>query len=514
MQYIASLKAYFLVLAGLVLLALTLLVFSYARGMDNYLVSDDWRFVYQASKTISFADIREFFSFQTAWFVRPAQWLLTSLIYSLSGANPGLYHAVSFLVDFCNVAWVWKISTELIKRQESRKSYWMTCGLIVASVFAVNYRHHEAIFWYSAISELLGAFFRFLSIYLIIRALKVSSAGQKILFVGVSAISFSLALLSKESAVVLPLEIVLILAFWIVSDGNKVEQAKFFWIPVPFFALALLWYVAYQQTSSESAAFQITRNGLAVIKAPVFEIVLRFIQYFNGNFWGTNGLSSQKFVLTIELFLLLALALIAVKQKRLLWVMLLAWVFISLLPYAGVASADFDSNKTSVLSIGITGDRYLYYSAASSALWLVESARWLYGGAKRYLPQQILFLSLSLVLTVVILVNGYSLYINEQNWDQAGKIASYIVQKIHYLAPDINPGETLCAQNIPDNHRWAYIFRNDLDKALWTAYSKDDFAVQATVQPINRAGPYPILDATKCSVLFIYTPQADIVRLK
>lgn len=56
--------AYSLVLWGAALLLLGVLIVLYAYGLDNYLVSDDWRFVYQAAKTVSFADIQRSFHFR------------------------------------------------------------------------------------------------------------------------------------------------------------------------------------------------------------------------------------------------------------------------------------------------------------------------------------------------------------------------------------------------------------------------------------------------------------------
>lgn len=169
---------------------------------------------------------------------RPLFHLINMLEYRLFGLNSTSFHAVNIILHACMSVMVFVIIKTLMGRSASVKTGVTVPALMAGILFAVHPVHSEAVAWISARTELSFSFFILLSFWLYIRSYeKTWNAGYLL-----SLPVFALALLSKESAIILP---VILLVHDIIFHGDKGwyrETAKRL---LPFFGLIGI-YLAFR----------------------------------------------------------------------------------------------------------------------------------------------------------------------------------------------------------------------------------------------------------------------------
>ncbi len=491
----------------------------YGRGIDNHFVADDWNFLFQVSNAHTLSDVFEFFTFNTGWFVRPTQWVITWAVYQVAALNPIPYHLISVVLDVINALLLGLFTYRLLKAYQQPSGNYALAAMVVTVLFLFSWRHHEAIFWYSSVNELLAALFRLFSL-LLITFLVYQKAKSKVVLISAFTLgAFALAIFSKESAVVLPLELGLLLMLDYLVRGRQAHRLTLYILfLVPFIVLLSLWAFSYLQTSTSSSAINVERSGLTVLHTSLLNLTFRFLKFFHGNYIGTRFISNSMPLMIAELCALMFLSIVALVRKRYVWLFALFWTFIAIAPYAGMISTDAIELQIPVLMLGVGGDRFLYYSAAGASLLVVMSAQWLLDEFQCLTHcskwSGLLKGAIGLTLLVFIVLNAYRIIECEADWDNAGRISNGIVQQIHELIPNLSVGDVLCIGNLPDNFNGKYIFRNGISQALYLTYSRDDFAVRATLQLPHAFREQPQLDETNCSYILYYDEYANIVRAK
>lgn len=183
------------------------------------------------------------------------------------------------------------------------------------------------------------------------------------------------------------------------------------------------------------------------------------------------------------------------------WLFALLWTFIAIAPYAGMTSTESIALKIPVLTIGVAGDRFLYYSAAGASLLLVISAQWVFDEFQSFTRYRKLAIPLDapmgLLFLLILGLNAFKIGQFEADWDKAGRIGNSIVQQVRELLPNPSVGAVLCIENLPDNYHGKYIFRNGISQALYLSYARDDFI-------IRELKGYSQLDETDCSNILYY----------
>ncbi len=122
------------------------------------------------------------------------------------GARP--FHAVSLLVHVLNVLLVFGLLRRLVKNEWAASAG--------AALFALHPLQVEAVAWVSGLTDLLGAFFSLLALSAFLRFREAGQGMGQWKWYALATVWFALALLSKPSAVVLPL-LALILDCWIMG---------------------------------------------------------------------------------------------------------------------------------------------------------------------------------------------------------------------------------------------------------------------------------------------------------
>jgi protein O-mannosyl-transferase len=192
------------------LLAALVAVFAfsvYANTIENKFVYDDDVQVLRNPWIRSPEYIPKFFtgdvwSFRntgrpTSNYYRPVQLLAYLSIYELAGMSAGAFHLASVLLHVACTLLVFSLA-----RRFSNEDW---IPLTTALLFAAHPIHTEAVAWVAANTELLGAFFYFLALYLFLRSLEPDKRYH--LWKASSLTAYCLGLLSKEMVLSLPLVI-------------------------------------------------------------------------------------------------------------------------------------------------------------------------------------------------------------------------------------------------------------------------------------------------------------------
>jgi hypothetical protein len=301
-----------------------------------------------------------------------------------------------------------------------------------------------------------------------------------------------------------------LLVFFYVTGcrDDRRELARFLLMLVPFLLVLGLWALNYISSSGDRTAAVVARGGYTFITHASFrEWVLRFVQFFNGNFIGPGQLANSSPRMTLEVIGICATAVIALIRKRYVWLFALFWTLVGLAPYAAMAGIEVVRQRIPILSLGIDSDRYFYYSSAAAALLLVTSVLWFLEEvnnlAGREWARSLAGLA-GVGIALVLILNIGRLLRMESEWRTAGEIGDRILATIVKQVPDPKPNSLMCLDSLPNSYRGKYVFRNGIEAALRLAYSRNDFQIKKTIQPPGPTSQSPPLDVSGCSYILRY----------
>jgi len=189
---------------GALLFLLTVMVF--ANTFENDFVGyDDQNLITNndAIRNLSFGSVAEMFVPKYKGNYQPIRALSYALDYALWGERPFGFHLTNLILHAATVVGVWLLI---------RKLFAEPVALLAAVIFAIHPIHVESVTWMSGRKDVLSLFFFLPAIIWFDK----SEVGQKRLPYVASILAAALALLSKLTAVSLPLCMLLL---WICRDG-------------------------------------------------------------------------------------------------------------------------------------------------------------------------------------------------------------------------------------------------------------------------------------------------------
>jgi protein O-mannosyl-transferase len=188
---------------------------------------------------------------QTTNYYRPVLLLSYALDYQLWGMNSFGFNLVDVLLHILNAWLIFILLYFLLSLRVKRNSldrndkadFWLAC--LPALIFLVHPLNTEAVDYVSGRADVLYAFFALLSLIFYFNFSQAENARKKIINYSAAILFFILSLLTKETAVVLPVAIVLIeLVFFAAgSVGARLKAAaKKTW---PLFAVLAVYIVLH-----------------------------------------------------------------------------------------------------------------------------------------------------------------------------------------------------------------------------------------------------------------------------
>ncbi len=217
-------------------LILAVVFLSYSNTLSYGFVSDDFPQILNNPELRSLRNIPRLFT-EGVWhsegygggIYRPVALLSWLLEYAIAGPHPFLFHLDNVILHLLCCVTVFFILNAVVSRNVS---------LISAALFAAHPVHTEAVAWIACRMELLCTLFLLVSFLIFIR-----KRGSKI-WTALACASFAAALLSKESAIVLPAVMVV---YGLVFEGagkNRDTAFRFLASLSPYIVIAVVYLCA------------------------------------------------------------------------------------------------------------------------------------------------------------------------------------------------------------------------------------------------------------------------------
>ncbi len=199
-------------------------------------------------------------------FYRPLQFVIYWVLYRFNGANPAVFHLFQVLLCAGTTWLVFELARELL-------------GSNLAAVggtllWALHPQHVETIAWVSALPDAGAALFQVLGFLLFLRAEKASDSSLR--GYALAALAYFPALLFKESALALPLVVIVYWFFFPRESSWKRKAIR--WLP---FGGALAVYLTLRVIvlGGLSQAPQ-TSNALREVPAAVWGLLGQHLRFF------------------------------------------------------------------------------------------------------------------------------------------------------------------------------------------------------------------------------------------
>jgi tetratricopeptide (TPR) repeat protein len=307
----------------------------YLNALGNGFIYDDHSQVLRNYAIRDARNIPELF-LRSAWtfegapptsnYYRPMLNLLYMLNYYLFGLQAWGYHLVNVLFHVGNTVLVFLLTSALLTGRHAegqtpgpvRSSTFLSPPFIAALLFATTPIHIEAVTWIAGLSDVSFSFFFLLSFYLYV--LSDKSRWWLYLF---SLLSFSLSLLSKEPALMLPL----ILAAYDYAFGKRPLRAPgLLKRYTPYVLVACAYLIARYFVLGGFAPLKrlatLSTPQLIMTIFPLFSLYLRkLILPINLNFWPVispikTHLSTEGMLSLCATLIFVALMVATLRKKR------------------------------------------------------------------------------------------------------------------------------------------------------------------------------------------------------
>lgn len=222
----------------LLILLLTFVVYS-SSIFNGFLIWDDDLNVYQnpVINSLNFANIKQYFSTFYIGMYQPLTTLSYALNFKITGMDPAGFHAGNLLLHLLNTLLVFFFIKGISKKTSA--------ALITALLFGIHPMFVESVAWVSERKDVLYTFFFLLSLIFYV---EYSRKNKGLLFLFLSFLMFVCSVLSKSTAILLPL--IILLTDWFLKRKFNWKQLS---EKIPFLIISLLMagVTLYSQYSAE-----------------------------------------------------------------------------------------------------------------------------------------------------------------------------------------------------------------------------------------------------------------------
>jgi len=326
-------------------------------------------------------------------------WMLVN--HTFFGLEPAGWHIAAMLLH-AMVTWV-------VYVMAGRALNDKLAGGIAAMIFAVHPIHVEAVTWVSGINEPLFALFALLTVLCYTRWREAGRPGWLVLSLAV----FSLSLLSKETAVILPA--IILFYEWRRTVGNElaVRARRTLMVAAPYVGLVLL-YLAIRAVALKGMAPGIGNH--ASMESVLLTIPAAAWFYLSELVWPSSlsvfyGLSFvahpglMNFVLPCLGILVVAAGLYLLGRRVAGVTVAVLWLFVPLLPPL-LALVRFDARD-------LVHDRYLYLPSFGFSMLVALLIRRTKLGGRKWLQLPVVQ---SAVVILLVCALGAATVVQSQYW--------------------------------------------------------------------------------------------------
>ncbi len=395
-------------------IAVIIAVGVYLNTLSGGFVSDDIYQVAQNPWVLEGGHLRDIF-FSSVWsflpegsdsaYYRPLMYVSYLISHALSGTSPWGYHLINIVLHAMNVAALYFLALGLLSSNTGRLSHNSEAApwaFITATLFALHTVNAESVAWVATVTELSYSF-------CFIMALYCFSKGRGPHNTAGAALFFFIALLYKETAIVIP--VILFFYDLLFMERSETDHRRpgaavsalirRFWLFFPAFIIYLLLRITALGSLSPGSA----QNKAYTPYEYLINILPLLFEYFKKLVWPTDlifyahmridpvgSVTELRSILLIIASLILIFCLIKLRRSAPLFVLAVLWIFVPLLPtvYSGW-----------VKGYPLFAERYLYLSTAGFALLLAYIAQTVYHSLGSRRAVAIIILSIFFIISIL-----------------------------------------------------------------------------------------------------------------
>jgi hypothetical protein len=416
---------------------------AYFSTLFLFFAGDDFVWL-KASTNFSFSNLaKPFLEYDFIWLkFRFVQNFVFFSLYHLFGLSPFVFHFFSLILHLINTILFFKILGNL--NIDPKVSF------LSAIIFVSHFGHEETLFWVSANSTLLVAFFYLLGIWSFLAFVQK----QKLKFYYLTILFFVLGLFSKEDAITLPF-IVLFLTF--TQKGR--DWRKSLLTVFPFFFLLLL-YLLFRFFVSSSLIHQNLRFDIFLILQNLCYFLLNFFipvrsfldfGIFSGN--ALKNLAGSIIFIVMVVLAIVLLSLVLFKSRRQTgkdFKLGLLFFLLTFCPYML-----FTGRAQRLLYLPLLGVS-LSMSALIFSFW-----------EKIFKSKQSLVKKYSLIFVVFLLLLNFSIIqMRDAWWQKSSSEVRLIIAQAEIVLNKCPKEATINFTNVPRQLHKAFIFNMGFEEAM------------------------------------------------
>jgi hypothetical protein len=424
---------------------------AYAPIANNFFLSDDFA---QIGKVLE-GDLSVTWGHSHGGFFRPLFILSYFLDAQIWGRQPLGFHLTNIAVHVACSWLVVLLGLSLMHSPQFTFPQQKAVALFGGLIFLLHPSHTEAVSWISGRADLLATLFGLGALLVLIEYLR----SRRRLLLASSLLLFVLALLSKESAICLPLAVFLITLYFDGSSGFSVALKRAAGYAAPFMIVLGLYMsaraFALGTIIGGYGTEQHLKFGHGIVISQLLRFFLRalfpavFLHWFP--FLESRRVSPVLIIVFALVLIVVVITLrrgsrrraaIAQFRRHTLFWLLLAIGLCCLLPVINRRINLFDTQ----------GERYLYLASAFSS---ISIAYILLVAGRSQMKIWILLICALLGFYAAMLLT------TNQTWREASQLSRRILDGVGSLST----GERVLLLNAPDNLRGAYVYRNGLFEA-------------------------------------------------
>lgn len=332
-------------------------IVAYANSFSNEFLYDDEHYIQRNSYIRDFSHLKDIFrknvgagSFHLDNFYRPIQLLAYSIVYRIFSLNVFGYHLLNLLLHLSNAILVYFFTLVLFRRGD--------LSFISSLLFTVHPVHTEAITYMNGTADPLAMFFGLLSLYLYLKA-------NKNIYYFASLICFIMALLSKETIIILPFLVILLDLYK--GEFSKKLMMKY----IPYFMLMCCYILIRATILNFTGSFNLFAESNIYtenLHYRIFTFLASLVEYYKLLLAPINlqydrrmivfvSFLAPKVLFSLILFLVFSyFAYRSFKSNKVIFFGFI-WFFISLAPVSGVVPIN-----------GFTMEHWLYFPSVGFSI--------------------------------------------------------------------------------------------------------------------------------------------------
>jgi len=267
-------------------------------------------------------------------FYRPMQFVVYSVVYSISGLRTWPYHLLNVSLHLTNALLIFFIVKKLFVKED--------IAFITSVLWVAHPVQTEAITFISGTADPLALLFMLSSFFCYI----LFKSKTKLAYLLASVIFFTLALLSKEIVIIFPL---LLMLYEFLFSQEKNVARKYKWV-VPFLIVALIYFILRLSVLNFGGTLNLYKESNVYTQSldyRIYTFLAALLTYYSFLFAPVSLHMERQFPVhisilspqvLISLFVLFGLSFILIKsiRKNRAVTFGILWFFISFIPMSGV----------------------------------------------------------------------------------------------------------------------------------------------------------------------------------